>query len=223
MRVPLPWRALGPPCSGFALAVLVAAPPAASPAGRGPSIASITPASTVGATVVLAVEGGGFDPAAAMVEVYRPDGGLLSRGTVTERSRTHARASLPLAGAPPGSYVVKVVNPDGARSEGAVLRLSSEVGVSPAAGPPGTVFTYTGRGFKGGFGVTSHLEGPDGLEWQAKRFPTTPEGRFEHPITSAEFRPGTYTVWALDDYTGIPAARVTFEVTLPGAAPRPAR
>jgi hypothetical protein len=180
-------------------------------AAAAPVVASITPAAAVGSVLEITIVGEGFDPGST-VAVESAGGQIAARGAVSDRKATRLVASLPLAGAPPGRYVVKVLNPDGARAQG-TLTLSSEVSVSPASGPPGTVFTYTGRGFKGGFGVTSHLEGPDGNEWQAKRFPTTAAGTFEHAITSAEFAPGTYTVWALDDYTKTPAARVTFQVT----------
>jgi hypothetical protein len=87
-----------------------------------------------------------------------------------------------------------------------------EVRISPASGHPGTPFTYSGRGFTGRSGVTSHLQGPDGLEWQAKRIGTSPEGTFEQTIVSGEFVPGTYAVWAKDDRTSITSARFTFEV-----------
>jgi hypothetical protein len=45
---------------------------------------------------------------------------------------------------------------------------------------------------------------------------TSAERTFERPIDSGEFVPGTYTVWATDDYTKIPAARATFEVVTSG-------
>jgi hypothetical protein len=88
-----------------------------------------------------------------------------------------------------------------------------EVAVSPREGPPGTVFTYSGRGFTGESGAISHLVRADRIEaYRAKRFPTTAEGTFERPIDSADFPPGTYTVWAMDESTKAETARVTFEV-----------
>jgi len=200
-----------------ALALLLAAPGSAGAAG--PAIASLSPPSAVGGTVTVTLEGAGFDRSASAVEVRRADGRLAATGTIDERTDTRIVATLPLAGSAPGAYTVVVVNPDGTRSDGAALTLTCALEVSPASGPPGTVFTYTGRGFRGGFGVISHLEGPDGLEWQAKRFPTTAAGTFEHPILSAEFRPGTYTVWATDDDTKTRAPRVTFRV-VPSASAR---
>ena len=81
-----------------------------------------------------------------------------------------------------------------------------------ASANPGQDITLTGRGFTGNSGVTTHLQGPDGLEWQAKRYATSPEGTFEREISSGEFVPGTYAVWAMDDRTRITSAKATFEV-----------
>jgi hypothetical protein len=93
--------------------------------------------------------------------------------------------------------------------------LHPTVSISPRSGHPGQPFTYSGRGFTGRSGATSHLQGPSGLEWQAKRIGTSPEGTFEQTIVSGEFVPGTYTVWAMDDHTRITSPRVTFEVLGP--------
>lgn len=131
-------------------------------------------------------------------------------------------ATLPLAGASPGADTVRVLNPDGTRSNAATSSLVGEVSISPASGRPGTPFTYSGRGFTGRSGVTSHLQGPDGLEWQAKRIATTPEGTFEQTIVSGELVPGIYAVWAMDDRTKITSPRFTFKVVgPPPAAGRP--
>jgi hypothetical protein len=186
---------------------------AASP----PSIVSLTPALGVGSTLRVTVEGTGFDPRACAAEVRGADGRVVARATMIERTPTRLVATVPLAGTSPGRYEVRVSNPDGTRSNAATLTLTGEVAISPARGRPGQPFTYTGRGFTGDSGVTSHLQGPDGLEWQAKRYGTTPEGTFEREITSGEFVPGTYAVWAMDDRTKITSPKATFEVV---AAPR---
>ena len=182
-----------------------------------PSIVSLTPASAVGSTLSVTIEGTGFDARASAAEVIGPDGRVVARATVIERTESRLVARLPLAGASPGHYEVRISNPDGTRSNAAALTLMGEVAISPARGRPGQPFTYTGRGFTGRSGVTSHLQGPDGLEWQAKRYGTSPEGTFEREIESGEFVPGTYAVWALDDRTKITSAKATFEVV---AAPR---
>jgi hypothetical protein len=127
-------------------------------------------------------------------------------------------ATVALAGVSPGRYEVRVSNPDGTRSNGATLTLAPQVTISPARGRPGQSFTYVGRGFTGGSGATTHLQGPDGLEWQAKRYATSPEGTFEREISSGEFVPGTYAVWAMDDRTKITSPKATFEVV---ATPAP--
>ena len=183
-----------------------------------PSISGLTPRTAPGSTLTLTVEGSGFDPADSVPEVRGPDGTLVAKASVTERTRGRIAATVPLAGAPPGAYTVTVVNGDGRRSKPAPLQLVGEVRISPASGRPGTPFTYSGRGFTGHSGVTSHLQGPDGLEWQAKRIGTSPEGTFEQTIVSGEFVPGTYAVWAKDDRTSITSTRFTFEVVGP---PRP--
>jgi hypothetical protein len=196
-----------------ALAFLLLTAAASAP----PSIQGVTPRSAPGSTLALTVEGSGFDPAASVAEIYGPDGVLRATAAVRERSPARIAATAALAGAPPGTYTVKVLNPDGRRSNAAPLQLLGEVHISPASGRPGTPFTYSGRGFAGHSGVTSHLQGPDGLEWQAKRIATSPEGTFEQTIVSGQFVPGTYVVWATDDSTKITSPRFTFEVVGPPA------
>jgi hypothetical protein len=183
-----------------------------------PTIGTVTPASTVGSTVTVTVEGTGFHAGASVIDVAEADGRTIATGTIRERSATRLVATFPLAGVSPGRYEVRVSNPDGTRSRGATLTLTGAVSISPARGRPGQPFTYSGRGFTGRSGVTSHLQGPDGLEWQAKRYGTSPEGTFEREIDSGEFVPGTYAVWATDDRTKITSPKATFEVV---AAPRP--
>ena len=197
----------------FALGVLLLAAAATAP----PRIVGVTPAAAPGSTLTLTVEGSGFDAAAGVPEIYAADGTLVAKASVTERTPARIAATASLAGVPPGTYTVQVVNGDGRRSNGAPLQLVGEVRISPLSGRPGQPFTYSGRGFAGHSGVTSHLQGPDGLEWQAKRIGTSPEGTFEQTIVSGQFVPGTYTVWATDDRTRITSPRFTFEVVGPPA------
>jgi hypothetical protein len=185
-----------------------------------PTIVSVTPASAVGATITVTIEGAGFEASSSAAEIVQPDGRLVVTGTITQRTPTRLVATLALAGVSPGRYEVRVSNPDGTRSNPATLTLTGEVAVSPARGRPGQPFTYRGRGFTGNSGVTSHLQGPDGLEWQAKRYGTSAEGTFEREISSGEFVPGTYAVWAMDDRTKITSPKATFEV-VPAAPPSP--
>ena len=197
--------------STFLTALLLLASP-------GPRIVSLTPASAVGSTVTVTVEGTGFEASGGGIEVSEAAGRVIANGTITQRTATRLVATFALAGTSPGRYEVRVSNADGSRSNPAPLTLAGEVSITPARGRPGQPFTYTGRGFTGNSGVTSHLQGPDGLEWQAKRYGTSPEGTFEREIVSGEFVPGTYAVWAMDDRTKITSPKATFEVV---AAPRP--
>jgi hypothetical protein len=199
---------------GFQLLTLAASGP--------PSIVSLSPSAGPGAALAITIHGAGFDLASSVPEVYGPGGVLVATGSVTQRAPGRIAATLPLSGASPGAYTVRVLNTDGTRSNAAPLTLVGEVSISPLSGRPGTPFTYSGRGFTGRSGVTSHLQGPDGLEWQAKRIGTSPEGTFEQTIVSGEFVPGTYAVWAMDDRTKITSSRFTFQVTgPPPAAGRP--
>jgi hypothetical protein len=195
-----------------ALAWLAPAPPA---------IVSLTPATAAGATISLTVEGTGFDESGSAAEVAEASGRIVARGTITARTPTRLVVTLALAGVSPGRYEVRVSNPDGGRSNPAVLTLAGEVSITPARGRPGQPFTYAGRGFTGNSGVTSHLQGPDGLEWQAKRYGTSAEGTFEREIGSGEFVPGTYAVWAMDDRTKITSPKATFEVVAAPPSPAP--
>jgi len=202
-------RLATPACFGLsALAAL---------AGPGPRITSLTPATAAGSTLTVTVEGSGFDAKGGAVEVVDTSGQKVATGTTEDRAPLRIVAKVALAGVSPGRYEVRVANPDGMRSNAAVLTLIGEVAISPARGRPGQPFTYTGRGFTGNSGVTTHLQGPDGLEWQAKRYATSPEGTFEREISSGEFVPGTYAVWAMDDRTKITSAKATFEVVAPPA------
>jgi hypothetical protein len=191
-----------PASAGLALLLLT------SPA---PTIATITPASAAGSTLDVTIEGRGFDAGASTAEVTGPGGRVIARGTIRERAAKRLVVTFALAGVSPGRYDVRVSNPD-APSNPIPLTLTGEVAISPSRGRPGQPFTYTGRGFTGNSGVTTHLQGPDGLEWQAKRYATSPEGTFEREISSGEFVPGTYAVWAMDDRTRITSAKATFEV-----------
>jgi hypothetical protein len=202
--VPIPQLARG--ALGVAVALLGSA---------SPQIVSLSPSVAAGSALAVTIEGTGLDAPSSVAEVYGPDGRLVASGSVLQRSRTRLSATLPLAGASPGRYTVKVMGRDGVASNAAVLTLQAEVKVTPASGRPGTPFTYGGRGFTGRSGVTSHLQGPDGLEWQAKRIGTSPEGTFEQVISSGEFRPGTYRVWAMDDRTKATSAPFAFEVVVP--------
>ena len=180
--------------------------------GGAPLIASISPSAAVGSTFTLTVKGTGFDASGAVVEIYQPNGTFMGNGTVSSRTATQLVTTQSMAGAAPGSYVVKLKNPDGQRSNGVSLSLYDQVSVSPSSGNAGTVFSYTGQGFTGSYGVTSHLKRPDGSEFSTKQIATDATGHFSDVINSTGFAAGTYEVWAIDNNTGIASAHVTFVV-----------
>ena len=174
------------------------------------------------ATLAITIDGAGFDPTSSVPEVYRPDGVLLATrlgdAALSRTHRGHRRAGRREPGRLHGEGAQSRRHPV---ERGGAPNLVGEVNVSPASGQPGTPFTYSGRGFTGRSGVTSHLQGPDGLEWQAKRIGTSPEGTFEQTIVSGEFVPGTYAVWAMDDRTKITSPRFTFQVAVRRRRRRP--
>ncbi len=136
----------------------------------------------------------------------------MGNGSVTSRSTTQIITTQSMTGAAPGTYTIKVLNSNGQRSNGIGLTLFDQVSVSPSSGSVGTVFSYTGQGFTGSFGVTSHLKRPDGTEFSTKQIATNSSGQFSDTINSTGFATGTYEVWAIDNNTGISSAHITFRV-----------
>jgi len=180
-------------------ASLLAAGAATAP-GHAPTLTSVHPDIPASAALTLTLEGSGFADG-CVPEVYDSKGRLVAEGSVTSGSSTRLVATVALAGSSPGTYSVKVRDADGRRSGGQVFTLRPRVSVTPRSGTAGATFTYTGEGFTAGFGAISHLRKPGGLEFPRKRMPVGDDGTFEDVIWSGEFVPGTYTAWAVDDYT----------------------
>lgn len=67
---------------------------------------------------------------------------------------------------------------DGQLPNATGLTLSDDVAISPASGNAATVFIYSGRGFTGSSGATSHLKWPDGSEYPTLQIATTANGTF---------------------------------------------
>lgn len=177
-----------------------------------PTLNSISPSSVIGSTFTLTANGNCFDGAGAVVEVYQPNGSFMGNGTVTSRSTTQIVTTQSMAGAAPGTYTIKILNSNGLRSNGLGLTLYDQASVSPGSGSAGTVFSYTGQGFTGSFGVTSHLKRPNGTEFSTLQIATAANGTFGTTINSVGFAIGTYEVWAIDNNTGVSSAHVTFSV-----------
>jgi len=127
-----------------------------------------------------------------------------------------------------GTYTVRLMvmdskgNKDTASKVVSVVSSSSlepRVSVYPSSGAPGTKFHVQWEGFTPNSTLTSHLQKPDGTEFPTKKFSTDSKGEASHIIDSTGFSPGTYTLWAIDDATGIRTVNtaiftITKEVTL---------
>lgn len=177
-----------------------------------PKITSVSPSSVVGSEFTMTIDGQGFDASGAIDQVYQPGGSFMGNGVVLSRSSTRLIVRQAMAGAAPVSYTVRILNPGGRLSNAVSFRLYAEVAVAPSSGKPGTLFSYTGSGFTGRYGVTSHLRRPDGSEFGTLQIPTNAQGHFTHTINSAGFAPGTYEVWAEDNNTRYVTARTPFRV-----------
>ena len=96
-------------------------------------------------------------------------------------------------------------------------QITPHVSVSPAGGPAGTQFSVRYTGFTPNSTLTSHLQKPDGSEFRTLTLSTNNQGDYvSNPwlITSDTFVPGTYTLWGVDDTTGISSGRTSFVITL---------
>jgi hypothetical protein len=177
-----------------------------------PRITRVSPRSELGSEFTMTIEGSGFDPQGAVDRVYQPSGQYMGSGVVLSRSSTRLEVRQSMAGAAPTSYTVRVRNPNGDLSNSARFSLYAEVRVRPSNGAAGTLFRYTGEGFTGNYGVSSHLRRPDGSEFSVLQIPTDGRGRFTHTINSSGFAPGTYEVWAEDNNTHHVTRKATFRV-----------
>lgn len=160
----------------------------------------------------MTVQGTGFDASGASVLVYQANGSYMGSGAVTNRSTTRITARQSMAGAAPGAYTVRVRNSSGELSNPASFSLFAQVNCWPPNGPAGTQFSYTGQGFTGRYGVTSHLRRPNGTEFGTLQIPTDGQGRFTHAVNSSGFAAGVYELWAEDNNTRVVTSRVTFRV-----------
>src|SRR5688500_6224654 len=105
-----------------------------------PVVTSARPSVAVAAALVLTVVGSGFD-GGSVPEVYDAKGRLVASGSVRDQSETRLVASVPLAGAGPGTYAVKVRAADGRRSEGVGMTLGARGGVGAKTGRTGATLT----------------------------------------------------------------------------------
>jgi N-acetylmuramoyl-L-alanine amidase len=185
--------------------------PAPTPRPSAPRISSVSPTSVLGGEFSMTILGTGFD-AGAVAQVYQANGVFMGTAAVSSRSSTRLVVRPSMAGAAPTSYGVRVRNANGEQSNSVSFSLYARVSVGPASGASGTLFSYSGEGFTGSYGVTSHLRRPNGTEFPTLQIPTDGRGRFSHTVNSAGFAPGVYELWAVDNNTRHVTSRVAFRV-----------
>jgi subtilisin family serine protease len=175
--------------------------------GSGPTL-RVSPASGVaGATFTF--EGAGFVPNDSEIEV-QVNGSVL--GTVGSNDAGAVRFEIVTRGSTPaGSYQVRVVDSAGRTGQAAYQVAAPSAGspqlaVTPASGPPGARFDFTGSGFAPGGQVSLTLDGTPVGQVTADS-----SGGFGLQLeTAATITPGSYT---LEARQGSAVARASFEIS----------
>ena len=76
---------------------------------------------------------------------------------------------------------------------------------------PGHVYDQ-GSGFTPKRNISSHLQKPDGKEYQVLPLITDDRGEFKHDIETLVLSIGVHELWVVDDTTKVSSNRVKFEV-----------
>src|SRR5262245_61231748 len=76
---------------------------------------------------------------------------------------------------------------------------------------PGHVYVQ-GSGFTPKRNISSHLQKPDGKEYQVLPLLTDERGEFKHDIETLVLSVGVHELWVVDDTTNVASNRVKFEV-----------
>lgn len=163
----------------------------------------------------FAFSGTGFLPNESEISV-QVNGTTL--GTVSSNAAGAVRFTITTRNTTPaGAYTARVTDSAGRTAEaryevtapaGATPRMS----VTPAEGPPGTAFTFTGSGFAPSSAVRFTLEGSPTGETT-----TDAAGGFQVRLTTnPTIAPGTYTLEAAQ---GANRARASFQITGGGGSP----
>jgi len=77
----------------------------------------------------------------------------------------------------------------------------------------GDSLIMTGTGFTPNRLATSHLLGPDGMEYNPLRLRINERGEISHRIDSTMLEPGNFEVWVDDDGSGMVSNRLRFTHT----------
>lgn len=87
-----------------------------------------------------------------------------------------------------------------------------QITVSPTRVKSGEVVLLTGTGFTPNRFVMSHLQRPDGSEYNPLRFRINERGEFVHKIDTVMLDIGTFEVWAEDETSKVVTSRIKFTV-----------
>jgi len=154
------------------------------------------------------------------IMIWNWDFGDGSTSTIQNPSHSYKQA---------GTYTVRLMVMDSKGNKDTASKVVSvtsspslkpRVSVYPSSGAPGTKFYVQWEGFTPNSTLTSHLQKPDGTEFPTKKFSTDSKGQASHTIDSTGFSLGVYTLWAIDDATGIRTNTVSFTILAPTTEPR---
>ena len=87
-----------------------------------------------------------------------------------------------------------------------------QVSVSSTHVKSGDYVLLTGTGFTPNRSVMSHLQRPNGSEYNPLRFRTNEHGEFSHKIDTVMLDLGTFEVWAEDEASKAVSTRAQFTV-----------
>ena len=87
-----------------------------------------------------------------------------------------------------------------------------EISVSPSRVRSGEISLLTGTGFTENRTVMSHLQRPDGSEYNPLRIRTDERGEFNHKIDSVMLDIGTFELWVEDEASKVVSNRIQLVV-----------
>jgi murein DD-endopeptidase MepM/ murein hydrolase activator NlpD len=121
------------------------------------------------------------------------------------------------------TYVIRVTSrvfPNPYREANlSILYTSPQVGVTPSAGPQGTVFDQPGSGFTPNNVAILHFRKPDNTEYPAINQTTDNNGNFQHSYNSSTATLfGYYYYYAIDQATGNTSSTASFLIYPPSHA-----
>ena len=95
-----------------------------------------------------------------------------------------------------------------------------QVTASPTRVKSGEIVLLTGTGFTPNRFAMSHLQRPDGSEYNPLRFRINERGEFVHKIDTVMLDIGTFECWAEDESSKVISNRIKFTVDIAAAERR---